>query len=126
MYSFLAAKRFELPLYVGTPAEPVLFDRPGIVTIGCNIHDWMIGDIYVAETPYFARSGGDGHARQDNLPAGRDVLRVRHPRMELSEEAPSRPVSLERAGFVSVTGELELTSAVRPRRAPVPGSRGYR
>ena len=80
----------------------------------------MIGDIYVAETPYFARSGGDGHARQDNLPAGRDVLRVRHPRMELSEEAPSRPVSLERAGVVSVTGELELTSAVRPRRAPCP------
>jgi len=126
VYSVLAAKRFELPLYVGTPAEPVVFDRPGIVTIGCNIHDWMIGYIYVAETPYFARNSGDGQARQDNLPAGRYVLRVRHPRMELSEEDPSRPVSLERAGVVSVTGELELKSAVRPRRAPVPGSRGYR
>jgi hypothetical protein len=126
VYSFSAAKRFELPLYVGTPAEPVVFDRPGIVTIGCNIHDWMIGYIYVAETPYFARSGGDGQARLDNLPAGRYVLRVWHPRMELSEEATSRAVNLERTGVVSVTWELKLKSAVRPRRAPVPGGRGYR
>jgi hypothetical protein len=111
---------------VGTPAEPVVFDRPGIVTIGCNIHDWMIGYIYVAETPYFARSGGDGQARLDNLPAGRYGLRVWHPRMELSEEATSRPVSLERTGVVSVTWELKLKPSVRPRRAPVPGGRGYR
>ncbi len=31
VYSFSAAKRFELPLYAGVPAEPVLFDKPGIV-----------------------------------------------------------------------------------------------
>ena len=51
VYSFSPAKRFELPLYSGTPAAPVVFDRPGIVAIGCNIHDWMLGYIYVAETP---------------------------------------------------------------------------
>ena len=58
VYSFSPAKRFELPLYSGTPAAPVVFDRPGIVAIGCNIHDWMLGYIYVAETPYLAAHGG--------------------------------------------------------------------
>src|SRR6266850_125182 len=42
VYSFSQPKRFDLPLYVGTPAQPVVFDTPGVVTIGCNIHDWMV------------------------------------------------------------------------------------
>jgi plastocyanin len=125
VYSFSPAKRFELPLYAGTPAEPVVFDRPGIVTIGCNIHDWMIGYIYVAETPYLARTGADGRARLENLPAGRYVIRVWHPRMEISEEATSRPVSIERAGTLDLAWQLTLKPWLRPRRAPVPGQRGY-
>ena len=48
VYSFSPAKRFELPLYAGVPSQPVLFDRPGVVVLGCNIHDWMVGYIYVA------------------------------------------------------------------------------
>ena len=126
VYSFSPAKRFELPLYVGTPADPVVFDRPGVVTIGCNIHDWMIGYIYVAETPHLGRTGADGQVRLDNLPAGRYVVRVWHPRMEPSEEATSRAVSLERAGTLSLAWQLTLKPSVRPRRAPVPGQRGYR
>ena len=51
MYSFSQPKRFELPLYVGTPAQLILFDTPGVVTIGCNIHDWMITHLVVVPTP---------------------------------------------------------------------------
>ncbi len=125
VYSFSSAKRFELPLYAGTPAAPVVFDRPGIVAIGCNIHDWMLGYIYVAETPYLARTGGDGRARLEGLPAGRYLVHVWHPRMEGTEEATARPVSLERAGAADLAWQLALKPAVRPRRAPVPGQRGY-
>ena len=46
VYSFSKAKTFELPLYKGTPADPVKFDMPGIVTMACNIHDWMLGYVY--------------------------------------------------------------------------------
>jgi len=53
VYSFSPAKRFELPLYSGVPAEPVVFDKVGFVTLGCNIHDWMIAYIAVLPTPYF-------------------------------------------------------------------------
>jgi hypothetical protein len=126
VYSFSPAKRFEQPLYAGTPADPVVFDRSGIVTVGCNIHDWMIDHIYVAETPYLGKTGADGRARLVSLPAGRYALRVWHPRMELPEESTSRPVSLERAGAVDLTWQLKLKPSLRPRRAPVPGQRGYR
>jgi plastocyanin len=124
VYSFSPAKRFELPLYAGTPAEPVVFDRPGVVTIGCNIHDWMLGYIYVAETPYLARTGADGRARLEGLPAGRYVVRVWHPRMDGAEEATGQPVTLG-AAALDLAWQLKLKPSLRPRRAPVPGQRGY-
>jgi hypothetical protein len=126
VYSFSPAKRFELPLYVGTPAEPVVFDRAGIVTIGCNIHDWMIGHIYVAETPHFCKTDAAGKVRLDNLPAGRYSARVWHPLLEAPEESIIRALAVDRSGSVSIVWELKLKPEIRPRRAPVPGQRGYR
>lgn len=81
VYSFSPAKPFELPLYSGTPPEPVVFDQPGIVVVGCNIHDWMIGWIVVLDTPLHARSGADGKARLE-APEGDYQLRAWHPRLE--------------------------------------------
>ena len=60
VYSFSPAKSFELPLYAGAEAKPVLFDKPGPVTLGCNIHDWMRGYIYVADSPWFTRTDEQG------------------------------------------------------------------
>ena len=59
VYSFSPAKRFELPLYTGTPPDPVVFGSAGIVTVGCNIHDWMKGYIVVVDTPHHALSTAD-------------------------------------------------------------------
>lgn len=79
VYSFSPAKRFELRLYQGTPSEPVLFDKPGLVVLGCNIHDWMLGYIYVTDDPWFAVSDDDGRAVIADLPAGRYVVTLWHP-----------------------------------------------
>ena len=70
VYSFSEPKRFELRLYQGTPSDPVVFDKPGLVVLGCNIHDWMVGYIYVSEDPWFAVSDAQGKVTFDNLPAG--------------------------------------------------------
>lgn len=78
VYSFSPAKRFELKLYAGTPADPIVFDKPGEVVLGCNIHDHMIAYIYVVETPWFAKSGKDGRARIDGLPPGEYDLNAWH------------------------------------------------
>ena len=63
VYSFSRTKTFELPLYKGENAPPVLFDKPGVVKIGCNIHDWMSGIILVLPTRHFAITEDDGPLR---------------------------------------------------------------
>jgi plastocyanin len=60
VYSLSPTKRFELPLYAGVPAVPVVFDEEGFVTLGCNIHDWMIAYVAVVATPYFQVTGREG------------------------------------------------------------------
>jgi plastocyanin len=75
VYSFSPAKRFQLPLYAGTPATPVVFDKPGVVAIGCNIHDQMSAFVVVVDTPYFARTA-NGRAELPDLPDGTYAVRV--------------------------------------------------
>ena len=52
VYSFSKAKTFELKLYNGRPSTPVMFDRAGVVVLGCNIHDQMVGTVVVVDTPH--------------------------------------------------------------------------
>jgi plastocyanin len=126
VYSFSPAKRFELPLYSGTPSSPILFDKPGVVALGCNIHDWMIGYIYVAETPYFGKTGATGTVKLANLPPGDYTVRIWHPRMNGIEESTSQRFDLKADSVVQASWRLGLKPEIRPRRAPVSGSRDYR
>ena len=126
VYSFSPPKKFELPLYSGTPAQPVLFDKPGIVKLGCNIHDWMIGYVYVAETPYFGKTGTRRVVSiWTSCRPGAIVVRVWHPLMEGSEDATIKRVDLGDATS-SVEWKLKLKSEFRPRRTPLPNEPGYR
>jgi plastocyanin len=79
VYSFSPAKRFELKLYSGLPPQPVVFDQAGEVVLGCNIHDQMIGYIYVVESPFFAATASLGTARVGALPPGRYAVEIWHP-----------------------------------------------
>src|SRR2546429_569221 len=60
IYSFSAAKRFQLPLYRGKPYPPVQFDQSGVITLGCNIHDDMLAYLLVTDAPYFGRTDAQG------------------------------------------------------------------
>ena len=118
VYSFSPAKRFELPLYAGVPAQPVVFDKPGVVVLGCNIHDWMVGYVYVSESPFFAKTGKDGKAVLAELPARAYVLRVWHPQLEMSEDATHKTIDVSRDRRVEAAWTLNLKREVRVRRAP--------
>lgn len=61
VYSFSQAKSFQLKLYSGQPEEPVQFDNQGVVVLGCNIHDAMVGYIYVANSDQVYTSDEQGH-----------------------------------------------------------------
>lgn len=102
VYSFSLAKRFELRLYQGTPSEPVIFDKPGVVVLGCNIHDWMLGYVYVTDDPWFAVSDEQGRLRIDQLPAGTYLASLWH---------PQAPQMLPQAA-----GEVQLSDADNQQR----------
>jgi plastocyanin len=78
VYSFSPAKVFTLKLYAGTASAPVSFDKPGLVVLGCNIHDYMVGFVAVVDSPYFAKLSASGSTVL-NLPPGRYRLRAWHP-----------------------------------------------
>jgi hypothetical protein len=124
VYPFSPAKRFELPLYAGAPAEPVVFDKPGVVVLGCNIHDWMVGYVYVSESPYFAKTGSDGKALLAELPPSVYAVRVWHPQLEAAEETTRKSVDVSQARHVDAVWTLKLKREVKIRRAPAAGGRG--
>ncbi|MBW8329243.1 MAG: methylamine utilization protein [Thiobacillus sp.] len=70
VYSFSAAKKFEIKLYADTPSKPILFDTAGYVVMGCNIHDHMIAHLLVVDTPYFAKTDANGMLRIADVPPG--------------------------------------------------------
>ncbi len=77
VYSFSPAKTFDLKLYAGVPANPVVFDKSGIAVLGCNIHDNMVAWVVVVDTPYFGKTDAQGHLTID-APAGNYKLRTWH------------------------------------------------
>lgn len=77
VYSFAPIRTFELKLYAGTPAKPVVFDKPGTAALGCNVHDRMNAWVHVVDTPFFAKTDARGEAVLE-LPAGAHVLRAWH------------------------------------------------
>ena len=86
VYSFSAAKPFQLALYGGRAHAPVVFDHAGLVTLGCNIHDSMVGYIWVTDSPWFGRTGASGTLQIRDLASGDYTVRIWHPR--LSETGP--------------------------------------
>ena len=115
VYSFSNARRFQLPLYRGKPYPPVQFDQPGVVTLGCNIHDNMLAYIVVTAAPFFGRADEHGAWNATDLPNGRYRVRVWHPLLnEPAELQQQIDVGAERTSV-----EFKLSKALRP--APLTG-----
>lgn len=93
VYSFSPAKVFTLKLYAGTPSSPIVFDKPGVVVLGCNIHDSMVAWLLVVDTPYYARTDGSGVATLANLPPGDYRLRAWHSPM--AQEIAGEPLHVD-------------------------------
>ena len=79
VYSFSAAKTFELKLYAGKPKSPIRFDNRGVVVMGCNIHDSMVGYIYVASSENTFMSNAKGEILLANDLPLQTRLQVWHP-----------------------------------------------
>lgn len=122
VYSESAPKRFQRPLYAPGKAETEIFDKPGIVALGCNIHDWMIAYVVVVDTPLFGRSTPAGVASIPNVPPGRYRAEIWHPRLSRID---TREITVGPNGE-TVAATLTLKPDRRVRRAATTGAEGYR
>ena len=118
VYSFSPAKRFELKLYAGNHASTERFEQAGIVTLGCNIHDWMLGYVVVVDTPWFAKTGDDGRLAIDDVPAGRYTLQLWHPRQSSGMAPTSEAVTLDPTVPLQRSYTLALHPAEQTNRPP--------
>lgn len=112
VYSLSKPKKFELSLYNPGQAESLVFEVPGLVTVGCNIHDWMISHLVVVPTPWFAKSDAAG-AGKITAPAGRYRLEIWHPRGTM----PAKELTLADGPVATETISLTLKPDRRVRRS---------
>jgi plastocyanin len=110
VYSFSPAKKFELKLYSGVPANPVTFNKPGTVVIGCNIHDAMLAYIHIVDTPYFAKTDLTGVAKISNLPEGSYELKVWHYALQAENKPMQQSITIN-AHYQPVAIELDIDEA---------------
>ncbi|HLZ96453.1 MAG TPA: methylamine utilization protein [Steroidobacteraceae bacterium] len=118
VYSFSAAKRFQLPLYKGEVHPPVVFDRPGLVVLGCNIHDAMVGYIYVTGSPYFGTTAAGGDLQLKGLPAGDYRVTIWSPFIADAPTSLSRTVHVDGHGSASMRMQLSLALRALPEPKP--------
>ncbi|WP_409524730.1 methylamine utilization protein [Nitrincola sp. MINF-07-Sa-05] len=113
VYSFSDAKRFELPLYKGTPSDPVLFEQPGIVILACNIHDWMLGYLYVTDSPWHALTDQTGVATLTVPEASHYLVRVWHPSLGADNAGIEEQVSADQLNNITLSLADQSTSGGR-------------
>ena len=107
VYSFSKAKPFEIKLYSGVPSEPVVFETPGIVVLGCNIHDSMVGYIVVADQHFIAKTDANGEVQ---LPEKAQTLVLWHPRLQGGIDKTEQIVAHQ--GKLPATYQLQLKQPV--------------
>ena len=108
VYSFSPAKKFELKLYAGTPAQPVRFEQSGVVVLGCNIHDQMVGWVLVLDTPYYAQTSANGQVALSAVPAGHYRLRTWHARLPAGAPVPEQALEVSASGATALVRLAEL------------------
>lgn len=94
VYSFSPIKQFAFEVDEGHRSQPVVFDKPGVASIGCNIHDRMITYVYVAATPWTVLTDEKGHAMISGVPAGTYRAEVWHPQLPPGRTAPSSALTV--------------------------------
>jgi plastocyanin len=123
VYSFSAAKRFQLPLYKGENHAPVVFDRAGLVVLGCNIHDSMVGYIYVTDAAYFGTTAADGTLELKDLPLGDYRIVLWSPFIADPPDSLTRTMHLD--GVAPAVAGIQLKSALRALPEPRPRRRDW-
>jgi len=110
VYSFSPAKTFEIKLYSDEQSTPILFNDVGEVTMGCNIHDWMLGYVYIVDTPWFGKTDKLGNIKFD-LPDGKYTLKIWHPLLQDLDQSFTQEIDI--SSDVKLT--INLKETMKPK-----------
>ncbi len=72
------AKKFDLGMYPKGQSRKVVFDKPGVVSILCNVHSNMSAYVMVVDSPYFAKTDKSGKFSISGVASGRYVGEAWH------------------------------------------------
>jgi plastocyanin len=71
VFSYSRTRRFDLGRYrKDEKPTALIFDKPGVVKLYCEIHEHMRGTILVLDSPYFVKTDPSGKYRLEHLPTG--------------------------------------------------------
>jgi plastocyanin len=114
VFSLFEGKRFDLGLYEAGSTRDVLFDKPGVSYIFCNIHAEMSAVVIAVETPYYGISDQRGEVAIPNVPPGRYTLRIWY-ESALPETLKSLTRDITVSEASSTLGLLRLTEVAMPQ-----------
>lgn len=115
VYSFSETKRFEIRLYADTPESPIEFERGGVVVLGCNIHDSMLGYIFVSDWQHFTQTDPEGIALLKQVNSTPKRLAVWHP----EQIDPTSVQTVETPTWNNLNANSQSTTIVIQRK-PLP------
>ncbi len=86
VFSPSKTKKFNLGTYGGGSIREVTFDKPGIVTIHCNVHAEMSAFVVILENPFYTITGPDGEFTINNIPSGTYTIKTWHEKLKEQEQ----------------------------------------
>jgi plastocyanin len=123
VYSFSDAKKIQLKLFKrDQETQRVLFDKAGLITLGCNIHDAMLGYIFVAPSPYVGVTNIAGTTHIEITELGEFTLMLWHERINESAEKLAKKITLTET---QNTFQIDLTRPLKPERKYINNSDIY-
>lgn len=107
IYSFSKPKPFEIKMFSGGESKKLAFEQSGIVVLGCNIHDQMVGYIYVSENQNASITNAQGIAE---VPATDIAVKLWHPKLsadKITRQDIQLPATFIESPFTIVLTLLE-------------------
>jgi len=118
VYSFSKAKRFDITVPAEQVSTPIAFATPGVVVIGCNIHDRMLAYIFVNGDGLPSKSDKSGSARFSGLPAGEYSATAWHPSLRSKRKLPAIEITLAESGETQANLEIALKQQRKTKSKP--------
>lgn len=117
IYSFSPANPFEIQLYKDVSPKPIIFDKAGIVVLGCNIHDWMVGYVYVSDAPFMTQTNEKGEWSL-NLPPDDYTVTLWHPNLDTPNNVQIQQIKITTEKLAPIEQKITLKTTSRTGKPP--------